>query len=63
MLHLKGSPYMHFGENHHFSGHLMLKMQKSCFPFCPLRGGEEEHESTGRRKKGEQKTRKASVNF
>lgn len=28
---------MHFGDNHRFSGHLVLKMQHSCFPFCPRR--------------------------
>lgn len=43
MLHLKGSPYTHSGENHHISGHLVLKMQKSCFPFRPLGGGAWEH--------------------
>lgn len=63
MLHLKGSPYTHFRGNRQSSRHLVLKMQKSCFPFCHLGGGEKKHEGAGGRKRREQKTRKASVNF
>lgn len=62
MLLLKVNPYKSFGENQ-FSRHLVLNIQKSCFPLCPPRGGEKEHESNGGRKRGEQKSRKASVNF
>lgn len=45
MLHLIDSLYMYLGESHQFSGCLVMKAQKSSFPFCHLWGEDEIYHS------------------